>query len=122
MRSVQIMALAAARKDTALRKLVAADAKFTLGHVDVAWTVDGWEAVHQFADDIDAASYAYDANRYLTPAMRDPCSPQDVEVEFISADDIHSTKVKFHYEGGLLRSAEGWTVDREVGPVRVETH
>jgi hypothetical protein len=78
------------------------------------------KGAHIFAAEVKAATYLIDKDEGFGPIVqRDACGPQDVAVEFVSGDKSRWTNAKFHYDRGLLRSAEGMWRKRDIGPVRV---
>ena len=116
-RSVEIIALAAKGDVQTLNTLVAPDATFALGSSDVGQPLgNGIEGARSMAAQLKAASYVYNGWDYI-PEQRQVCGKQDVEVEFVTADGSQSARVKFHYDGGVLRSASGWWRSRFVGSV-----
>jgi hypothetical protein len=116
-RSVEIIALATKNDQKQLGALVASDAPFSLGSGDVVLPLaKGVEGARAMATQLKPASYVYNGWDYI-PDKRDVCGAQDVEVEFVTSDGSQSARVKFHYEGGLLKSASGWWRSRFAGPV-----
>jgi hypothetical protein len=118
-RSVQIMALAAAGERKSMAALVAPEAAFSLGSGDAGRPLGkGVDGAVAMAADLKPATYSYTGWDYI-PAPRDVCGAQDVEVEFTTTDGSQVAYVKFHYDHGLLQSAEGWWHSRFSGPAIV---
>ncbi len=71
------------------------------------------------ANDLHAATFEYHGWSGI-PMTRDPCGPQEVEIEFVTTDGTDSADIKFHYDGGILQSAAGWRGYRVWGTVQVD--
>jgi hypothetical protein len=121
-RSVQIIALASAKDEKASASLVSPNAEFSVGSGDVGRPLGkGVAGALAMAEDLKAANYFFHGWVGI-PTERDPCSPQDVKVEFVTADGENSAPIEFKYDAGILKSASGWWVPYSSGPVPAEAH
>jgi hypothetical protein len=119
-RSVEIVALGSRGDVNNLAELVDPKAEFALGRGDVLFPLDaGIAGARNMAQQLRANSYVYHGIVGL-PKPFDACGPQDVDVEFLGSDPSESATVRFHYDGGILRSAIGGWGPRYSGPVQVE--
>ena len=119
-RSVQIMALAAKKDERALASYVTPDADFSLGAGDVGRPFGrGVQGAVALAAELKPTTYSFHGFAGI-PMQRDPCSAQEVSVEFVSSDGEHSAPITFKYERGLLRSASGWWTPYSSGHVEVD--
>jgi hypothetical protein len=119
-RAVEIVDRAAQadwEKDSRLRQMVAPDAIFTLGAGDVGRHAGtGIAGARALALEMNADTYRQLGWDYI-PTPVDPCSRQEVMVDFIESIRSNVFPVKFTFEAGRLVRAEGWHRTFLGGPV-----
>jgi hypothetical protein len=100
-----------------LRQLVSPQATFGLGAGDVGVPLGaGAAGAHALAVRMNADSYRFLGWDYM-PMPIDPCSRQEVQVEFIDNAARDVAIVKFTFAAGRLVKADGWHRTFHTGPI-----
>ncbi|HEU4670976.1 MAG TPA: hypothetical protein VFR91_09715 [Dyella sp.] len=114
LRAVDVVRLAASRSDQ-LAALVAPSAMFDLGASDVGRPLGkGADGARELARTMHADSYRFLGWDYMDMPV-DPCSKQQVDVEFIDGKGRSVSRVEFTFEAGRVVSAKGWQRSFETG-------
>lgn len=114
LRAVEVVRLAASRSD-GLVQLVAPSAGFDLGTGDVGRPLGtGVDGARALARTMHADSYRFLGWDSMDMPV-DPCSKQQVDVEFIDSQGSSVSRVEFTFEAGRVVSAKGWERSFEAG-------
>lgn len=105
----------ATHSNEGLAALISPSASFSLGAGDVGRPLgSGVSGVRTLAQTMKADTYRFLGWNYMDgPA--DPCSKQEVEVEFSNTQDKTVYRLKFTFIAGRVVSADGWERSYETG-------
>lgn len=116
LRAVEVVKLAAGRNDK-LEAWIAPSARFELGAGDMGRPLGtGIDGARELARTMHADTYRFLGWDYMDMPV-DPCSKQQVEVEFIDSQGRNVSRVVFTFEGGRVVGADGWERSFETGPL-----